>query len=79
MPAKAGIQVTDSVRHTVGKLVPYSDTGRYPGWGMDPGFHRGDDKAWIPASAGMTKRKVENLQSRFKNPLNYNSVVFKQL
>jgi hypothetical protein len=23
--------------------------------GMDPGFHRGDDKAWITAFAGMTK------------------------
>ena len=31
MPVKTGIQVTDSVRHTVEKLVPYSDTGRYPG------------------------------------------------
>jgi len=33
---REGIQVTDSVRHTVGK--------RYPGEGvgMDPGFHRGD-------------------------------------
>ncbi len=48
-----GIQVTDSVRHTVEKLVPYSDTGRYPG----------DDKDWIPAPdqvrdklfAGMTE------------------------
>jgi hypothetical protein len=35
MPAQAGIQVTDSVRHTV--------------------ENRGDDKAWIPASAGMTE------------------------
>ena len=40
MPAHAGIQVTDSVRHTVGK--------RYPGYGMYPGFHRGDEKDWIP-------------------------------
>ena len=55
MPAHAGIQVTDSVRHTVGK--------RYPGHGgLDPGFHRGDEIAWIPAGvypersrrAGMT-------------------------
>ena len=53
IPAHAGIQVADSVRHTVGK--------RYPGYGegMDPGFHRGDDKAWIPAFAGMTEaRKI---------------------
>ena len=40
-----GIQVTDTVRHTVEKLVPYSDTGRYPGGGL----------AWIPAFAGMTE------------------------
>ena len=49
MPANAGIQVMDSVRHTVEK--------RYPviGLGMDPGFHRGDDIAWIPACTGMTE------------------------
>jgi len=47
MPAKAGNQVTDSVRHTVGI--------RYPGYGMgmDPGFHRGDEKA------GMTAIRVD--------------------
>ena len=45
--AQAGIQVTDRVRHTAGK--------RYPGMGMDPGFHRGDDKDWIPAFAGIPK------------------------
>jgi hypothetical protein len=43
MPAHAGIQVTDSDRHTVGK--------RYPGYGgLDPGFHRGDETVWVPAS-----------------------------
>ena len=48
MPANADIQVTDSVRHTVEK--------RYPGHGrLDPGLHRGDEIAWIPASAGMTE------------------------
>jgi hypothetical protein len=40
MPANAGIQVMDSVRHTVGKRYPGSG-----GIGMDPGFHRGDGKA----------------------------------
>ena len=46
MPVKTGIQVTDSVRHTVEE--------RYPdqGVGMDPGFHRGDD------GDGMTKPYV---------------------
>jgi hypothetical protein len=53
MPANAGIQVTDSVRHTVGK--------RYPGHGLDPGFHRGDEPAWIPAGAGMTEAVVKSL------------------
>ena len=47
--AQARIQVTDRVRHTVGK--------RYPGMGMDPGFHRGDDKDWIPAFAGIAKAR----------------------
>jgi hypothetical protein len=42
MPANAGIQVMDHVRHTVGK--------RYPGWGMDPGFHLGDEKPGFPFS-----------------------------
>ena len=46
--AQPRIQVTDRVRHTVGK--------RYPG-GMDPGFHRGDDKDWIPAFAGIAKAR----------------------
>jgi hypothetical protein len=27
--------------------------------GMDPGFHRGDAKDWIPACAGMTQNKVD--------------------
>jgi len=47
--APEGIQVTGSVRHTVGK--------RYPGYGvgMDPGFHLGD------ANAGM----MEWGESRF--------------
>jgi hypothetical protein len=26
---------------------------------MDPGFHRGDDEAWIPVSAGMTEIRVD--------------------
>jgi len=37
IPASAGIQVTDSVRHTVEKRYP--DSGDR---GMDPGCHRGD-------------------------------------
>jgi hypothetical protein len=50
MPVKTGIQVMNSVRHTVGKLVPYSDTGRYPGLGvgrirsLDSGLRRNDGK-----------------------------------
>ncbi len=31
MPVKTGIHLMDSIRLAVGKLVPYSDTGRYPG------------------------------------------------
>jgi|GEM_PF-6826878 len=27
--------------------------------GMDPGFHRGDDKAWIPAFARRTEWTVD--------------------
>jgi hypothetical protein len=42
MPANAGIQVTDSVRHTVGK--------RYPGHGgWTPVFTGLTKNAWIPA------------------------------
>jgi hypothetical protein len=50
MPANAGIQVTDSVRHTVGK--------RYPGCGWTPVFTGVTQKDWIPAFAGMTEKRV---------------------
>jgi hypothetical protein len=62
IPAQAGIQVTDSVRHTVGK--------RYPGQGegLDPGFHRGDDKIWMPAFAGMTDRGSRIPVNIFRDP-----------
>jgi hypothetical protein len=35
---------------------------------MDPGFHRGDDKNWIPFSAGMTETRVD-FQSKKSEPL----------
>jgi hypothetical protein len=75
MPANAGIQVTDSVRHTVGK--------RYPGHGAGPGFSPGWTKnAWIPAGvypesgesissqeiATMSERHID-ARSRLHNPL----------
>jgi hypothetical protein len=47
MPVKTGIQVTDSVRHTVGKRYP-----DYGGW--TPVFTGVTKVAWIPACAGMT-------------------------
>jgi len=51
------IQVTDSVRHTVGKRSPVKRAG------MDPGFHRGDD------SVGMTEWGESRLQvDRFGTP-----------
>jgi hypothetical protein len=31
--------------------------------GMDPGFHRGDDKVWILASAGMTETEKADFES----------------
>jgi hypothetical protein len=46
-----GIQVTDSVRHTVGNGI------QVKGMGMDPGFHRGDD------NAGMTGRAKVDFES----------------
>ncbi len=45
---RTGIQVMDSVHHTVEKKG-YPDLN---GMGMDPGFHRGDE------NAGMTVAKV---------------------
>jgi hypothetical protein len=35
---------------------------------MDPGFHRGDDKAWIPFSTGMTGLRVD-FQSTNSEPI----------
>ncbi len=35
-------------------VMPLENGIQVTGMGMDPGFHRGDDKAWIPAFAGMT-------------------------
>jgi hypothetical protein len=84
MPPNAGIQVTDSVRHTVGK--------RYPGHGgWNPGFYRGNEKRLDSAGvyperrrrAGMTGMRVDfeqrdcnhvserhiDKRSRLQNPL----------
>jgi len=38
--------------------------------GMDPGFHRGDDKAWIPAFAGKTEGAVD-FESTLSEPLGF--------
>jgi hypothetical protein len=59
MPVKTGIQVTDSVRHTVGK--------RYPGYGLDPGFHRGDEVAWIPGFH-RNDGKSQTAVNKFRTP-----------
>jgi hypothetical protein len=41
---------------------------------MDPGYHWGDDKAWIPAFAGKTDGSVD-LQSKLSKLLGFESKV----
>jgi hypothetical protein len=48
----------------------WKTVSRLRGLGMDPGFHRGDDNAWIPAFAGMTEGKVD-CQSTLLEPLGF--------
>jgi len=40
-------------------VIPLENGIQVKGMGMDPGFHRGDDKAWIPAFAGKTEGAVD--------------------
>jgi hypothetical protein len=40
-------------------VIPLKNGIQVKGMGMDPGFHRGDDKAWIPAFAGKTDGAVD--------------------
>ena len=62
MPANAGIQVTDRVRHTVGNGI------QVKGVGTDLGFHRGDD------NAGMTEH--ESLPVDNADPFGLKSKLF---
>ncbi len=50
MPKQAGIRVTPA------SVIPLENGIQVMGTGMDPGFHRGDDKA------GKTERAVDIVQ-----------------
>jgi hypothetical protein len=51
-------------------VIPLENGIQVNGMGMDPGFHRGDDKAWIPAFAGKTERAVD-FQSTLSKTLGF--------
>ena len=62
MPAQAN-QVMDSVRHSVENGIQVKGEGDGPLFSP-----RGDDKAWIPASTGMTKKRKSTSSRRRQNP-----------